>query len=306
MKWTMKAFIQRVLSQTPAGPEIYYLAQRYAGGLKNFTIHSKIEQGARLLRCFYELGEKLDDLTTVEVGSGWAPVVPMYYWLHGQRECQTFDTSRLLRPELVQETAKQFSNYHGDLVHGSIDDALPRQRLEILKDAVRTRATAHEILGLCNIAYHAPQDAADTKLPKNSVDLVYSNTVLEHLSASNLQQVFRECRRILRPGGHMLHLIDLSDHFSHSDKSISTINFLKFSEKAYEKYNTSFIFQNRFRPVFWRQIFAEHGFEIVYWKAMIDEQAMAHLRSFPLDQEFRDLTPEEICTSSIEVVARRK
>lgn len=302
----MKAFIQRVLSQTPAGAEIYYLAQRYAGGFKNFTIQSKIEQGARLLRCFYELGEKLDDLRTVEVGSGWTPVVPIYYWLHGQRDCHTFDTSRLLRPELVQETAKQFSTYYGELVYGSMNDPLPRQRLELLKEAVRTKATAHEILNLCNIVYHAPQDAADTKLPKNSVDLVYSNTVLEHLSAANVQQVFKECKRILRSGGYMLHLIDLSDHFSHSDKSISTINFLQFSERAYEKYNTRFIFQNRFRPVFWRQIFEQHEFEIVYWRAKIDGKAMTQLRSFPLDQAFRTLTPEEICTSSIEVVARGK
>jgi SAM-dependent methyltransferase len=306
MKWTTKAFIQRVLSRAPGGEEIYYLAQKYAGGFRNFTIDSKVTQGLTLLECFTEVGEKLEGLTAMEIGTGWTPIIPMMYWLHGQAKCHTFDTSKLLRPELVIETAKQLvkqpaERFFPDLQH----NIKLQERLQSLAQTIQNRPSAEDILRRCNILYHAPEDASRTSLPDGSIDLIYSNTVLEHVPVHKIHDIFAECKRVLRSGGYMLHLIDLSDHFSHSDPSICAINFLQFSEQRFKKYNTRFIFQNRLRPLPWRKIFSEHEFEIIYWQTKIDEKAMGQLRSFPLDEAFKNLSPEEICTTAIHVVARK-
>ena len=49
------------------------------------------------------------------------------------------------------------------------------------------------------------------QLGDGSADLVLSNSVLEHVT--DLDGFFAGCRRVLRPGGAMLHLVDYRDHF---------------------------------------------------------------------------------------------
>jgi len=120
-----------------------------------------------------------------------------------------------------------------------------------------------------------------------------------------VRQLFGEFHRILRSGGYMLHLIDVSDHFAHSDPSISSINFLQYSEDSFSRYNSRFIFQNRLRPEAWRKLISEHGFKIVYWKTKIDEGALSNLSKMRLDDAFADLSAEEICSGSIRVVAQK-
>ena len=57
--------------------------------------------------------------------------------------------------------------------------------------------------------------------------------------------------------------IDYSDHFSHTDNKISSLNFLKYERKEWEKYNTKFLYQNRLRHQDYKKIFIENGYKIV-------------------------------------------
>jgi hypothetical protein len=107
MKWTTKARIQRLLSALPAGRSVYYLGQVTAGGFRHFNIDSKIKDGLSLLELLSTIGEDIEGLRTVEIGTGWAPVVPLLFWAHGQRQCDTFDVSRLLKRRLVLKTIEQ-------------------------------------------------------------------------------------------------------------------------------------------------------------------------------------------------------
>lgn len=50
-----------------------------------------------------------------------------------------------------------------------------------------------------------------------------------------------EARRLLRPDGVALHLIDYTDHFCHLDSSIHWLNFLRYSD-----FMCSLIFGNRY------------------------------------------------------------
>lgn len=308
MRWTTKALIQRVLSSIPAGDAIYYLGQRYAGGFRDFRIDSKVQQGVALLGCLSELGQGIAERRAVEIGTGWTPVIPLLFWLNGQEECHTYDIRTLLKPSLVVESAKQFDNVpsSASVSQGAGDGRYSfEERKRILRDLVAAGAAAHEIMRCCNIHYHAPADAGGTNLSDAYVDVVYSNEVLEHVVESTLSRLFSESHRIIRPGGYMVHLIDPSDHFSHSDRAISSINFLQYSEDSFSKYNSRFIFQNRLRASTWRKMIEDHGFEIVGWRAEVDANAMHQLPLMRLDRAFSEMTAEDICTTSIYVLARR-
>lgn len=49
------------------------------------------------------------------------------------------------------------------------------------------------------------------ELPDASVDCILSNSVLEHVT--DLDTLFAQLTRVLRPGGFMLHIVDYRDHF---------------------------------------------------------------------------------------------
>lgn len=50
-----------------------------------------------------------------------------------------------------------------------------------------------------------------SEIPAQSVDLILSHSVLEHVSEPDA--LFTELRRLLKPGGAMLHIVDYRDHF---------------------------------------------------------------------------------------------
>jgi hypothetical protein len=306
MKWTTKARIQRVLSDVPLGPDLYYLAQRQMGGFRHFTIDSKVAQGNSLLECLSELSEPPSDWAGVEIGTGWTPILPLLFWLNGQSQCDTYDNQKLLKDALVVEAAKQFVSYYRknpnrfDLNPGQF-----QERLSSLDKLVAEGADSPTIMRACNLRYHAPVDAAQTGLAAGSVDVVYSNTTLEHAREEEITDLLKESYRIIRPGGYMLHLIDLSDHFAHSDSLISSVNFLQFSDERFDRYNSRFLFQNRWREPRWRQVIEDHGFEIICWRTQVDSKALSQLPALPVDSSFDGLSSEELCVSAIRVIARR-
>lgn len=67
------------------------------------------------------------------------------------------------------------------------------------------------------------------KIENQSVDLILSSSVLEHVLTP--ATLFRELKRILKTDGMMLHLVDYRDHFFKYP-----YHFLQFSKKTWHKY----------------------------------------------------------------------
>jgi hypothetical protein len=103
----------------------------------------------------------------------------------------------------------------------------------------------------------------------------------------------------------MLHLIDTGDQFAAGDRSINSINFLQYSEKEFSKYNSAICFQNRLRPPTYLQIIKEHNFEILIYETQVDSRALRELPQMKIHSEFLNMTPEEICTKSVFVLAKK-
>jgi hypothetical protein len=307
MKWTTKAFIQRTLERLPRGATIYSLGQRYAGGLRHYRIDAKVDQGLRMLRALTKAGHTLHDRIAVEIGSGWVPVMPMLFWLHGLKSCHTHDVTALLKTSLVVESARQFVTLYEKPAAGRADAPinLYADRLASLRALMGRQADADDILRLCHIAYHAPVDTAATSHTDGSMDLLFSSTVLEHVPLLEIRRLFKEAFRLLQSDGLMLHLIDPSDHFGHSDRSISTLNFLTFSEEEFAKYNTRFCYQNRLRVASYRQLIEDAGFEVIHWDVYVNESLLQQLPNLKIHHDFADFSPEELCSTSVCVVARR-
>ena len=71
-----------------------------------------------------------------------------------------------------------------------------------------------------------------------------------------------DVKKILKEGGLISSIIDYSDHYSHTDKNIKSLNFLKFDEGDWVKYNNSYLYQNRLRHQDYRKLFNDFNYEI--------------------------------------------
>ena len=71
-----------------------------------------------------------------------------------------------------------------------------------------------------------------------------------------------DLKTILKQNGLVSSIIDYSDHYSHTDKNISPLNYLSYSDEEWKKYNNSYLFQNRLRHQDYKKIFKEKNYLI--------------------------------------------
>ena len=109
------------------------------------------------------------------------------------------------------------------------------------------------------IDYTAPSKLENLK---DNFDMCISTTALEHFSIKDIQNYLRDLKKVLTVNGLVSSAIDYSDHYSHTDKKISELNYLKFSKKKWEKYNNLFLYQNRLRHQDYKKIFKNAGYNI--------------------------------------------
>lgn len=85
--------------------------------------------------------------------------------------------------------------------------AFPRARVDAIDIGAPQLRYGHARAEALGVAVHfAQQNAESTAYESGSFDLIVSHIVLHETARSALRNVLRECHRLLRPGGWMLHL----------------------------------------------------------------------------------------------------
>jgi SAM-dependent methyltransferase len=100
------------------------------------------------------------------------------------------------------------------------------------------------------------RSASDTGLPDASVDVIVSNSVLEHLPEPDA--TIAELARITKPGGHAMHGIDVADHRWYGTPSLHRLDFLAIAARDKIIHGC-----NRLRLVDFERLFEKHGFKIL-------------------------------------------
>ena len=151
------------------------------------------------------------------------------------------------------------------------------------------------------IEYRAPFDASSTDFQNSSIDACISTNTLEHIPKDEIIKIFKELHRILKPHGIVSTYIDYSDHYAHTDSSISNLNYLKFSDTQWKKYNHRVHFQNRMRHYDYLDIFNDCGFK------MIEEEVFYEEDKFPdkIADKFAN-KPKTVAATSAYIVLKKK
>ena len=309
MHWKLKSKIQNAISLLPSSASYaaYYQVQRLFGGLGKVKPERKLSAGIKTWELIVEQGLDPKGKTFFEIGTGRVTLVPLSYWLMGAKKIITIDANPYLKAELVKENLDYIQNNEAK-IKDIFASLLDEQRFDELLAFSRTdNFSLDAFLNLCQIDYLAPGDAAETKLPAQSIDFHTSYTVLEHIPPSILKRILEEGNRIVSDRGLFVHRIDYSDHFSHSDSSISAINFLQYSDREWDKYaGNRYMYMNRLRHDDFIDLFESSGHDLVKVKTFISERAQQELQgNIQLDRQFQNKPKEILEIESSWIVSKK-
>ncbi len=301
MRWLAKAALQRLLGTLPQGERLNYVFQRHV--LRSFPVgdaglRQKFTRAVTHLAAYEEFGPgvPLQEATLYEFGAGWDLAIPLAYAMLGAGRQILVDIRPSARLELVNHSIASLGRLQPEL-----EEAAGRPLRE-LGGPVSTLAELETRFG---IRYLAPCDARATGLPEGSVELITSTDTCEHIPHDDLAEIFAECRRLLRPGGAFSCRIDLQDHYSYFDSSLSRYHFLRFGDRVWSLVNSPLHFQNRLRAPEYLGLVRAAGFELVReTPSGPNEEGRRQLEEMPLAERFRDFPIDDLGVTILSFVAR--
>ncbi|SFN00315.1 class I SAM-dependent methyltransferase [Dokdonella immobilis] len=307
MNWKLKGMLQRALSHLPYGSWMHFHLQRRFGGLRDFNreFDVKLSDWTIMLRRLGEAGFDISGKRLFEIGSGWYPTFPLACYLGGAARVTTVDLNRHMRPGLLRACAERLGENLSTLCAATgADEASVRARhsklIEVLGHGGDLASATSGV-----IDYRAPADATRTGLEDGQIDCIFSNSVLEHVPLAVIGAMFAEARRILDTDGVMFHSVNCGDHYAYVDRSINQLNYLRFSDEQWNRWNNAFLYQNRLRAhVFIEQAEAA-GFEILLNTAKASDLRLSQLASMPVHPQFSAIPAERLCITSIDFIARK-
>lgn len=236
--WKIKSKLFRILTYLP-GNVLYFAQQHITKRVKIRISEPYIgwEHHRKIIK-------NTDAESLIEFGAGKNLIQNLYLSAFVKRQT-VVDLFSMMDLQLVNEAIRHLGAINADI------DGRPVSSLKELED-------------IYNIQYLAPFDLRKTNMPDDHFDLCISTNTLEHIPQDDIENIFTELRRILKPRGGISAMIDYSDHYSHSDPKIGPLNYLQFSMKDWKKHNHSNHYQNRLRHGHYRKIFTDLGFMIVF------------------------------------------
>ena len=181
----------------------------------------------------------------LEVGAGKSLEQNIYFsYLYENKIEQTvIDINKMIDFELINTASIQISRIMQKIYKGEV------KSIKDLKIKY-------------NINYRAPIKTVDLKSEHFKYDFCVSSTALEHFTSDDLDEHFNDLKSLIKINGYISSVIDYSDHYSHTDKNISPLNFLQYSDLEWEKYNNLFLYQNRLRHRHYLELFKKFNFLI--------------------------------------------
>lgn len=297
--WKIKVLVQFLLSKLPGGGKVNFFLQRINKSHSQEQIEGRIDG---LIESIKKVDEfvPLNGATVVEIGTGWEPICSTLLYLMGVKVCHTYDHLPHVRFQLIRVLLRSIENkLFGISKFTGIPLNILNERLSNIKDS----KSVADFFSRSNTIYYAPGDGAKTMLANESVDLVYSHAVLEHIPEQVVYDLSMEAKRILKLTGVAYHLIGLHDHYVEFDKKITKVNFLRYPEYLWSFFvKNNISYHNRLRENQFLNIFEKCGAQVVWLQNKIDNDDVKYLKGIKVDKYFRELTVEELAVNQTEFI----
>lgn len=301
-----KAALLTVAGRVPGGPRTYRTLTRAWLG----TQASHVDKLARVWPGYVDTWGGLLDLNGADVWvheGGWTPF-PSF------------------ANHLVTGTAGVVTNHDARLANRYLERTLEAaiasplaavpERLAGLQALRGSRDALAVVWALGGQVLHV-EDEGRIPLRDDSVDLCHSGGALEHRRPSEILSFFAECRRVLRPGALMSHVVDHRDHLHHADPTLPFLHHLRFGERTYRAaFGHALEYHNRLLPTDVNVLFQRAGFEPIAvrrlllpshrWVDMENEALEGYpgIERHDLAPAFRDVSEADLRTAAAHYLFR--
>ena len=306
-KWIIHSLAQNIIDFLPTklSYKVYFWAQLKFGRLNKKAAISYLNTSL-LIKKYCENYE-IKNKSILELGTGRTITTLIGLWILGFDRIITVDLNPYLSEDLTIKNIKNivsnsndiFELFKHDLSKEEFDNKM--STLSALKDLEFT-----EILKSLNIQYYPYQDARNLEaIETASIDIYFSNQVLEHIPYDILKDIFQEGKRVLVENGLFIHLIGLHDHFATVDSSISKINFLKYSNIKWKILaGNKFMYHNRMRSTDYLELFERYRYSIVKMDSFIDNRSKNLLENgFKVNSQFEKYSKDDLATFDCRIVS---
>jgi ubiquinone/menaquinone biosynthesis C-methylase UbiE len=297
-KWIQKAIVQKIISFFPFKNKINFFFQKHVTKgvfLSDYYFFDRLQHASSHIKAFKKYSKKKFPETSLEIGTGWYPVVPICFFLIGTEQIYSVDITFLTSKKRIKKTLNKIvESYEDQVIQDYIDINSKRylMLLKLLEDY--EKLSLKDILKILNLKYLV-EDARKLNIPNNKIDFINSNNTFEHIYSNILKDILLEFKRVLKKEGIMSHFIDMSDHFAHFDKSITIYNFLKYSESQWKLIDNSIQPQNRLRINDYRNIYKDLNIPIN--EESLREGNMEQLSKLRLNEIYKKSNLEELAVS---------
>ncbi|KRA42319.1 class I SAM-dependent methyltransferase [Pseudoxanthomonas sp. Root630] len=307
MDWRVKGIIQKVLGALPGGHTMHFHLQRRFGGLRDFDgeLATKVDDWDIMIGHLRGAGVQLQGLRCFEIGTGWYPTFPFACYLAGAGRVTTYDLNPHLRMDLTLQCAEILGRFLPRIATAAdVPLAEVEQRHRDLLARLRDGADLGTATGGV-IDYRAPADATRTALADGEVDVVFSNSVLEHVPPEVIDAMYAESMRILAPHGLMFHSVNCGDHYAYVDRNLHQLHYLRYSDREWARWNNAFLYQNRLRAHRFVDGARDHGFAIELDTSTTRPERLRQLAATPVHPQFAHIAAEQLCITSVDFIARK-
>jgi SAM-dependent methyltransferase len=238
----------------------------------------------RQLRMLAEsVGVDFRGKTVLELGSSPEPTLPLILLLDGAERIVVNNVFAL--GNTVPRSTVQLLN----LFMTSMRDVPPERVQEVIEWHGDTGWLRPE-----QFERHAPMGAEELPLADESMDIVFSMAVLEHVQQP--RAVLTRTFELMKPGGWCFHAIDLRDHRDFR----RPLEFLSLTEEQYVEATGGS--ENRVRAEEYVELFREIGFQLVSTRfqdtplRLTDDgrSDLVDMASWPLDAFWRRASLKEV------------
>lgn len=308
MRWQAKALIQGTMSVLPKSHRWNALFQRYVTKtlvLSERQFERKLEQTAQHVDNFLGSSALPKSRHALELGTGWHPIVPLGLWLWGADEVTSVDKTPLLNAHRVRTSMEKFVAYSRSGRLGSLwgGRALDEKRLHALEMLLAEPDTdPREPLADRGLRF-LEADARSLPFGDGSIDLFTSNDTFEHVPLEIIEGILKEYNRLASADAVMSHYVNMTDHYSGVDRSITAINYLRYPERRWRFFNNKLQYQNRGRLSEYRNLLNSSGFSVV--SEVVEKADASVLEGFPLDEGFAGCDEEDLLAVTAFFVARK-
>ncbi len=235
----------------------------------------------------------------LELGTGW---------VHWEAVCLRlfFDVEATLFDVWDNRLFRVFSLYMSQLVERLPSalglPGLDMARAQNLLQAICSATCFEQVYDLLGFTYIVEPSGSLADLPDATFDLVVSCDVLEHVGRNMLPRYVEDMARLLKPGGHSVHQIDIADHLAYFDPSAPAKQYLRYSDEQWDRWFESDVqYINRIQRGDWLAYFASAGLALVR-EARTDGDVIGREQ---VNAQYAHMSADDLECTAVRLVHRR-